>query len=144
MTLDPARVFATLDRHAVDYVTIGAFAVIAHGYVRATADVDLVTTATAADVDVVLHVVMIPLELSSQRVAARVAAGGHDVPTTKLTGRYHRLWSLVAAALPHCHRTVFWNNAGDEGPFEVASYRHATADYPPRWPAWTPRSLLDR
>lgn len=42
MTLDPGRVFATLDRHGVDYVTIGAFAVIAHGYVRATADIDVV------------------------------------------------------------------------------------------------------
>lgn len=42
MTLDPARIFATLDAHNVDYVTIGAFAVIAHGYVRATADVDLI------------------------------------------------------------------------------------------------------
>ncbi len=42
MTLDPARVFATLDRHGVDYLTIGAFAVIAHGYVRATADIDFV------------------------------------------------------------------------------------------------------
>jgi predicted nucleotidyltransferase len=42
MTLDPARIFATLDRHGVDYVTIGGFAVIAHGYVRATADVDVV------------------------------------------------------------------------------------------------------
>lgn len=41
-SLDPARIFATLERHGVDYVTIGAFAVIAHGYVRATADVDLV------------------------------------------------------------------------------------------------------
>ena len=35
-------VFATLDRNGVDYLTIGAFAVIAHGYVRATADIDLV------------------------------------------------------------------------------------------------------
>lgn len=42
MRLDPARVFATLDRHGVDYITIGAFAVIAHGYVRATADIDVV------------------------------------------------------------------------------------------------------
>jgi hypothetical protein len=42
MTLDPARVFATLDRHGVDYLTIGAFAVIAHGYVRATAAIDLI------------------------------------------------------------------------------------------------------
>lgn len=42
MTLDPARVFATLEAHGVDYLTIGAFAVIAHGYVRATAGIDLV------------------------------------------------------------------------------------------------------
>ena len=42
MTLDPVRVFSTLHRHGVDYLTIGAFAVIAHGYVRATADIDLV------------------------------------------------------------------------------------------------------
>jgi hypothetical protein len=41
-TLDPARIFVTLERHGVDYVAIGAFAVIAHGFVRATADVDLV------------------------------------------------------------------------------------------------------
>lgn len=39
-TFDPARVFETLDRHGVDYVTIGAWAVIAHGYVRATTDID--------------------------------------------------------------------------------------------------------
>ncbi len=42
MTFDPARVFETLDRHGVDYLTIGAWAVIAHGYVRATADIDFV------------------------------------------------------------------------------------------------------
>lgn len=42
MTLDPARAFSALDRHGVDYLTIGAFAVIAHGYVRATANIDLV------------------------------------------------------------------------------------------------------
>lgn len=42
MSLDPARVFDTFDRHGVDYITIGAFAVIAHGYVRATADIDVI------------------------------------------------------------------------------------------------------
>ncbi len=43
MTLfDPSRIFETLDRHGVDYLTIGAWAVIAHGYVRATADIDFV------------------------------------------------------------------------------------------------------
>ena len=42
MTFDPSRIFETLDRHAVNYLTIGAWAVIAHGYVRATADIDFV------------------------------------------------------------------------------------------------------
>ena len=39
---DPSRIFQTLDQHGVDYLTIGAWAVIAHGYVRATADIDFV------------------------------------------------------------------------------------------------------
>src|SRR3546814_13947716 len=58
---------------------------------------ELVTDAVAASYDVVLHVVMIPVELSGRRVAARVAAGGHDVPTEKLASRYERLWPLVVA-----------------------------------------------
>lgn len=41
-SFDPARIFETLDRHGVDYLTIGGWAVIAHGYVRATADIDFV------------------------------------------------------------------------------------------------------
>ena len=41
-SFDPARIFQTLERHGVDYLTIGAWAVIAHGYVRATADIDFV------------------------------------------------------------------------------------------------------
>jgi hypothetical protein len=42
--LDPTRVFETLNRHGVDYVVIGGFAVIAHGHVRATKDVDLIAS----------------------------------------------------------------------------------------------------
>jgi len=105
--------------------------------------VDLVTTATAAGYDVVLHVVMIPLHLASARVASRVAAGGHDVPHGKLASRCQRLWPLVTAAAPHCYRAVFWHNAADDGPFEVASHRFGTADYPPRWPAWTAQPLRE-
>ncbi|MGH8777215.1 MAG: hypothetical protein ACRDWI_19435 [Jiangellaceae bacterium] len=39
--LDPERVFATLERHGVDFTIIGGFAVIAHGHVRATKDIDI-------------------------------------------------------------------------------------------------------
>jgi len=104
--------------------------------------VDLVTAAVAAGYDVVLHVMLIPLRLSGPRVAMRVAAGGHDVPKDKLAGRYSRLWPFIAEATPHCHRAVFWNNAHDDGPFEVASYRLGVPDYAPAWPDWTPDPLL--
>lgn len=100
--------------------------------------IELVTTAIAAGYDVVLHVVMIPLELSPERVERRVDDGGHGVPAEKLTPRYERLWPLVAAVVPHCCRTVFYDNAPDDGPVEVASFRYGTADYAPRWPDWTP------
>lgn len=103
--------------------------------------VDLVTTAVAASYDVVLHVVMIPLRLSAPRVAARVRSGGHDVPAAKLADRYERLWPLIAEALPVCHHAVFSDNAHDDGPTEVASYRYGISDYRPQWPHWTPAPL---
>ncbi len=104
--------------------------------------VDLVEAAVVAGYDVVLHVVMIPEILSGPRVVARVDAGGHNVPTEKLKERYGRLWPLLALAVPQCHRAVFYNNAIEDGPAEVASYRHGTADYDSRWPSWTPEPLL--
>ncbi|MBK5223091.1 MAG: AAA family ATPase [Acidimicrobiia bacterium] len=105
--------------------------------------VDLVTTAVTAGYDVILHVVCIPLELSAPRVALRVAAGGHDVPTDKLHGRYERLWPLVVAAVPHCHRAVVYDNSSDTGPAEIAAWRFGVADYPSRWPPWIPEPLLE-
>jgi predicted ABC-type ATPase len=105
---------------------------------------DVIAAAMDAGYDVVLHVVMIPLELSGPRVAARVAAGGHSVPARKLPARYERLWPNVAAAVLHCHRVVFWDNAADEGPDEVAAFRHGVPDYPLRWPTWTPEPITAR
>lgn len=107
-----------------------------------TSKIELVATAQAAGFDVVMHAVMIPLALSGPRVGARLAAGGHDVPADKLTARYERLWPNIVVALPACHRAVFYDNAVDRGPIEVASYRYGLSDYPPRWPPWTPEPLL--
>ena len=39
--LDPVRIFAALERHAVEYLTIGGVAVNVHGHVRNTRDVDI-------------------------------------------------------------------------------------------------------
>lgn len=105
--------------------------------------VDLVDAAVEAGYDVVLHVVMIPLVLSGPRVSARVDAGGHDVPVDKLASRYERIWPLVVASTPACRRAVFYDNAADDGPQIVASYRYGTADHATRWPTWTPSPLLD-
>ncbi len=103
--------------------------------------IGLVATAVAAGYHVVLHVVMIPLNLSGQRVAARVLNGGHDVPQAKLPSRYERLWPLIATATPDCYRATFYDNAEDGGPSEAASFRFGVPDYQPRWPRWTPRPL---
>jgi hypothetical protein len=41
-SFSPQEIFAALDRHGVDYVTIGGFAANAHGSRRLTVDVDIV------------------------------------------------------------------------------------------------------
>lgn len=104
---------------------------------------DLIDTAADAGYDVVLLVIMIPLELSEPRVVARTNAGGHSVPVEKLASRYERLWPNVVAAVSKCHHATFWDNSHDAGPEEVASYRSGIADYPPRWPEWTPSAVLE-
>ena len=103
--------------------------------------VDLIASATAAGYEVILHAIMIPLVLSAPRVAARVAAGGHHVPAEKLASRYERIWPLAVKATPQCHRAIFSDNSHDAGPVEIASFRLGAADYPPRWPDWTPEPL---
>lgn len=39
--LDPMRIFEALERHRVEYLTIGGVAVNAHGHIRNTRDVDV-------------------------------------------------------------------------------------------------------
>jgi hypothetical protein len=51
MGFDPARVFQTLDDYGVDYLTIGGWAVVAHGYVRATVDIDFVADQDADNIE---------------------------------------------------------------------------------------------
>ena len=60
---------------------------------------------------VVLQVVMVPEDVSVVRVAARVAAGGHDVPQEKVRQRWRRLWANVASAAEvatPCTRNGSW------------------------------------
>lgn len=49
--LDAERILRTLARHSVDYVLIGGLAVVTHGHVRTTQDVDLIPAPDPANLD---------------------------------------------------------------------------------------------
>ncbi len=102
--------------------------------------VEFVELAAAAGYDIVLHVVMIPLEMSVARVERRAAAGGHTVPHAKLAPRYTRLWPLIAQAVPRCHRAVFYDNTTDRIRI-AATFERGVPTEPPTWPPWCPEPL---
>jgi predicted ABC-type ATPase len=104
----------------------------------------LIDDAHAAGYQVSVHVVMVPEDLSVARVAARVAAGGHDVPEVKIRERWRRLWANVVAAAEVSDETVFWDNSTHDGPAEVAVVRLGTLVGAARWPKWAPDELVAR
>ena len=76
---DPEAIFAALSEAGVDYVTVGGFAVVAHGVVRATVDVDLIPAPDPENLGRLAHAL------------AALAARPHGEPetpvTTELLGR---------------------------------------------------------
>lgn len=97
--LDPVRIFAALQRHGVEYLTIGGVAVNAHGHVRNTRDVDILIewsaenmqrlAAALADLDAKLFGADVDLLdvdprdpedlLNGANFTLRTAAGGLDL-----------------------------------------------------------------
>lgn len=64
---------------------------------------------------------------SEERVAMRVAQGGHDVPPTKLRSRYPRTLRNLAAAIRDLPHVVVYDNSDLATPFrEVARFEHGT------------------
>jgi predicted ABC-type ATPase len=104
----------------------------------------LIDDARAAGYYVALHVLMVPERLAVARVQARVAAGGHDVPTEKITARYQRLWGLVADAVGIADTASFWDNARRQGPALVALFADGFIVGEPSWPDWAPAVLAMR
>jgi predicted ABC-type ATPase len=104
--------------------------------------VELVQRAQDAGYLVSLHVVVIPEELSVQRVAQRVRLGGHAVPEAKIRGRYRRLWPLVVQARELADVTYVYDNSSASHPLRLmASYERGTSLGSPSWAAWTPDEL---
>ncbi len=88
-----------------------------------------------------LHVLLVPEELAVQRVAFRVASGGHDVPEAKIRERYGRLWPLVALGIAKADVAHVWDNSRFDGPQEVALFAGGMPIGACRWPSWTPGDL---
>ncbi|MBM7460847.1 zeta toxin family protein [Rhodococcus coprophilus] len=102
---------------------------------------DLIDRAQRAGYVVVLHVVLVPVELSVARVAERVVEGGHRVPEEKIRSRFDRLWPLVADAIGRAdHATVYDNTAADVTRI-AARFVDGDAVGEVAWPAWTPAAL---
>jgi predicted ABC-type ATPase len=102
---------------------------------------ELIDRARQAGYVVVLHVVLVPVELSVARVIERVVEGGHSVPEEKIRERFKRLWSLVVAAIDRAdHATVYDNTAADVTRI-VARFVDGDAVGEISWPAWTPHEL---
>lgn len=105
--------------------------------------IDLIRSALDRDYDVNLHVVMVPVDLSVQRVAHRVIAGGHAVPEDKIRERHHRLWSLVAVAVESTTSATFYDNSRRTGPAIVAEFFQGMPIGAGHWPDWTPHELSE-
>jgi predicted ABC-type ATPase len=105
---------------------------------------ELIDEALATGYFVALHVVMIPEELAVRRVAYRVRSGGHSVPEEKVRQRFGRLWGQVAIAVERVGSAALWDNAGHDGPDQVALFIDGHPVGRPLWPTWTPPELAQR
>jgi len=102
---------------------------------------ELIDRAHRSGYVVVLHVILVPVELTVARVAERVVEGGHRVPEDKIRERFARLWSLVADAIDRVdHATVYDNTAADVTRI-VARYVDGDPVGEITWPAWAPVEL---
>jgi predicted ABC-type ATPase len=97
--------------------------------------------ARAKGFEVVVHFVATDdPAINVERVALRVAAGGHDVPVDRTCARYERTMSLAPLALSQADDATVWDNSrrGDEGGLQlqarlVGRRLELLADRPTPW-----------
>lgn len=104
--------------------------------------VALVSDASALGYLVHLHVMLVPVDLTVQRVNERVRRGGHDVPEDKVRARYERLWGLVMEAVRRADESHFFDNSRARTPFRpCATSVHGALVGESAWPTWAPEPL---
>lgn len=103
----------------------------------------LLADASALGYIVHLHVILVPVDLTVQRVAERVRRGGHAVPEDKIRMRHQRLWAHVASAIEIADVTEVFDNSSARLPFRLcATYAHGKLAGPASWPKWAPPELI--
>ena len=98
-------------------------------------DASLIGDAHTAGYTVVLHVLLIPEDLAVERVKHRVAAGGHDVPESKIRQSHRRLWGRVAEAIMRADNATVYDNSRLVGPRIVAEMSAGHIVGATSWPA---------
>lgn len=105
-------------------------------------EIQLVSDAVGAGYIVHLHIIMVPVELSVQRVFERVRRGGHEVPEQKIRERYERLWDHISIANQIADVAEVFDNSSARTPFRLcATYQHGALIGSANWPVWTPDVL---
>jgi predicted ABC-type ATPase len=61
------------------------------------------------------------VQLSRARVEKRKQAGGHDVPSDKLKGRFQRSLNNVKLATTRLSRVIVFDNSRSDKPFEIVA-----------------------
>lgn len=106
--------------------------------------VQLVSDAVDTGYLVYLHVIIVPVELTVQRVLERVRRGGHEVPEQKIRERYERLWGHLRGAIRIADVTEVLDNSSARAPFRpCALFEHGVLIGTPGWPTWTPDLLRE-
>lgn len=106
--------------------------------------VQLVSDASHAGYLVHLRVLLVPVDLTVQRVLERVRRGGHEVPEQKIRDRYARLWDHLSAAILIADVTDVLDNSSARTPFRrCASFVHGALIGSPAWPTWAPQALRE-
>lgn len=104
--------------------------------------VRLVSDAVDAGYLVHLNVIIVPVELTVQRVLERVGRGGHAVPEQKIRDRYERLWEHIGSAIRIADIVEVFDNSSARAPFRLcATYRQGARVGTPEWPRWAPVAL---
>lgn len=92
---------------------------------------------------VVLYIGLNDANLSDERVAMRVAQGGHDVPPQKIIDRFPRTLSNLRLAIGELPHTMVYDNSDLADPFRrIARFDHgAMIEWLPPIPKWFMRVM---